>query len=316
MSPKNFYSILELDPAATQEDIKKAYRKLVMKCHPDKNHGKENIEIFRNVTEAYEVLTDPVKKESYDKKFSKNDNRKAIKHRHGTNITISLKITVNDIANESIKNIMTTRQVHCPDCAGTGCASKHLSHCAKCSGTGIDLVSSVMGQKKVCLVCKGFGNFPENPNCKKCQGTGLISENFTRQIKIPRDFLPSLLIPKSGNLPQGGDAPGDLIILLIVEKTTGLEIEGRNIKGPLIISPCQAVLGDIIFMDVFGNPVKIVIPAGTKHGDTIQKEDSGISKGNKKGSLILKVIIDIPKKISDEEKSLYTQLLKIQKGYL
>ncbi len=101
-----------------------------------------------------------------------------------------------------------------------------------------------------------------------------------------------------------------------MKKTSNYEVDGGNIKGPLKISPAQAVLGDIIFLDIFGDAVKVELPAGTKHGEVLEKAGAGITKGNKKGSLFLKVIIDIPKKISEEEKKLYTQLLKLQKGFL
>jgi curved DNA-binding protein len=144
----------------------------------------------------------------------------------------------------------------------------------------------------------------------------LINGTQNRQIKISRDFQPLIFIPQSGNYTIGNSIPGNLNINLIVEKTGTYEVEGKNIKGHLKISPAQAVLGDIIFLDIFGDPVKIVVPPGTKHGETLEKENAGVSKGNKKGSLFLKVTIDIPKKISNEEKNLYTQLLKLQKGYL
>ena len=236
--------------------------------------------------------------------------------RKGSDVTISLKIGVADIAAETVKNLQTSRLTHCPDCAGTGCSSKALTFCRECNGTGIDVVSAIMGPKKFCGSCKGYGNYPDNQNCKKCQGTGLIPGNITRQIKISREYQPQIIIPQSGNYPLGEGVPGNLNINLIVEKTHSFEVEGKNIKGSLKISPAQAVLGDIIFIDVFGDPIKINLPAGTKHGTSLEKENAGITKGNKKGSLYLKVSIDIPKKITDEEKNLYTQLLKLQKGYL
>ena len=313
MGHKNYYDILGVPPDASDEVIKKAYYKLTMKYHPDKTRDKKTVDHFRHVVEAYETLKDPEKKVAYDKK---PPNVKAVRQRQGTNINLNLKINASDIANETIKNIITTRQTHCPDCAGTGGTSKILKPCLKCSGTGMDLIASVMGQKKICQVCKGFGDYTENLDCRKCGGAGLVPESINRQLKISRDFQPSLVIPKSGNLPQGGNLPGDLIVTLTIEKMSHFEIDGKNIKGPLRISPATAVLGDTIFIDVFGDAVKVIVPAGAKHGDTIQKEGAGISKGNKKGSLYLKVIIDIPKKISNEEKALYTQLLKIQKGFL
>ena len=307
-SQKNYYSILSIPEDSSEEDIKRAYHKLAMRHHPDKNSGKKS-DTFNEIQEAYDFLII----RQYPKKTAR---KSSTRPRKGTDISISLKINVSDIANESVKNIITSQLTHCPDCNGTGCTSKILTFCHACNGTGIDMVSSIMGPKKFCNVCKGYGNYQKNPDCKKCRGTGLITGNINRQIKISRNFQNLIVIPQSGNYSIGESIPGNLNITLLVEKTSNYEVEGRNIKGPLKISPSQAVLGDIIFIDVFGDPVKIVIPAGTKHGETLEKENAGISKGNKKGSLLLKVSLDIPKIVSDEEKKLYSQLLKLQKGFL
>jgi len=311
----NYYTILSIPNDASDEAIKRAYRKLALKLHTDKSHDKETECLFNTITEAKNTLLDPILRKNHDKSLRVFPT-KAARQRRGTDINLNLKIAVSDIATESIKNIMTTRQNHCPDCFGTGCSKKFLNPCEKCGGTGIDLISAVMGPKKACTLCKGYGDYPEKPDCKRCKGTGIIPENITRQIKINRNFQPTFVIPKSGNLPLGGNTPGDLIVSFIVEKTSNYEIEGKNIKGQLKISPAQAILGDIIFLDVFGNVLKINLPAGAKHGDIIEKENAGVTKGNKKGSLMLKIYIDVQKKITEEEKKLYTQLLKLQKGYL
>lgn len=309
MGSKNYYSILGIPENASEEDIKTAYRKLVLRFHPDKNQGKESEE-WEDIQKAYEFLNNSSLRASY------RNVKAPARIRRGTNLDVSLKINASDIANESIKNIVTYRQSHCPDCKGTGCSSHILTPCPKCNGSGIDVISVVMGVKKYCSLCKGYGDFQEEPNCKKCKGTGLIETAINRKIKISRNFQPSIVIPQSGNYAMGGSIPGDLNVILVVEKTNTFEISGKDIKGHLKISPAQAVLGDIIFMDVFGDPVKVTIPPGTKHGETIEKENTGVSKGGKRGSLLLKITIDVPKKISEEEKSLYTQLLKIQKGFL
>lgn len=310
---KNYYSILDTPENSSVEDIKVAYRKLAMRFHPDKNQGKASKE-WEEIQEAYEALSSLSSRASYDKRNVKKNPSARI--RRGTDLNVSLKISVSDIANEATKNIVSFRQVHCPDCKGTGCVTQAITHCPKCNGSGIDVISVVMGAKKYCSLCRGYGDFQEEPNCKRCKGTGLVGASFNRQIKISKNFQPTISIPQSGNYAIGSSVPGDLNIALVIEKTSSFEISGKDIKGHLKISPAQAVLGDIIFLDVFGNPLKITVPSGIKHGETIEKENAGVSKGGKKGSLILKVAIDIPKKISDEEKNLYTQLLKLQKGFL
>lgn len=303
-SISTYYTTLGVDRNASDEDIKKAYRLLILKFHPDKNNS--DGEKFREIQEAYDILKDPTKRFQYDSTIKPP---KAERIRRGTDIKISLKITVVDISNEITKNIKTRRYTHCLECSGTGCSSKTLTLCPKCNGGGVDLVSLIMGPKQMCSLCKGFGNYQHKPDCKKCKGTGLILEDIVRQIKLSRNFQTSIIIPNSGNYPLGSGLVGNLIVNFSVEKSHNLEIDGKNIKGPIKLSPAQAVLGDIIFLDVFENMVKIVVPPGIKHGETIEKD-------YKKGSLILKVSIDIPKEITEEEKILYTKLLKLQKGYL
>ena len=307
---KSHYSVLNIPESSSEEEIKRAYRKLVMQYHPDKNSDKDS-KTFREIQESYDALIS-----QHPRKTAPATRKPPARYRKGTDITLSLKISATDIAGETLKNIQTTRFIHCPDCNGTGCSTKVLTICSECNGSGIDRVSAIMGPKKFCNFCKGYGDRQEAIDCKKCKGLGLIQETIVRQVRISRNFQPQIIIPQSGNHPIGNGTPGNLIINLIVEKSCNFEVEGKNIKGPLKISPAQAVLGDIIFIDVFGNPVKIALHPGIRHGETIIKENAGVTKGNKKGSLILKISIDIPKKISDEEKSLYTQLLKLQKGYL
>lgn len=307
---KSHYSVLNIPEGSSEEEIKRAYRKLVMRYHPDKNSDRDS-NTFREIQESYDALIS-----QHPRKAPPTTRKPPARPRKGTDITLSLKISATDIAGETLKNIQTTRFVHCPDCNGTGGSCKVLPICSECNGSGIDRVSAIMGPKKFCNFCKGYGDCQGTVDCKRCKGVGLVKETIVRQVRISRDFQPQIVIPQSGNYPLGNGTPGNLIINLIVEKSCNFEVEGKNIKGPLKISPAQAVLGDIIFIDVFGDPVKVNIHPGTKHGETIEKENAGITKGNKKGSLFLKIAIDIPKKISDEERSLYTQLLKLQKGYL
>ena len=318
VTAKNYYSVLEVSEKASQEDIKRAYRKLALKCHPDTSRDTSDPQLFRDITEAYEILKDPDKKENYDQRL-KTAIFKPARIRRGSDIKIPVKITVDDIAKEITKNIITSRKAPCIKCAGTGSSTKKMILCSECRGSGIDVVSSVMGPKKFCADCKGYGNYPENKNCDLCGGTGLTAENISKQIVLSRNFQPVLTFIGSGNYPAEaghGCIFGDLIVALVVEKSCPFEVEGINIKGPLKISPAQAVIGDTIFLDVFGEIVKIDVPSGTRHGESLETEKAGITKGNRKGKLILKINIDVPKKISEEEKDLYMQLLKIQKGYL
>lgn len=321
----NYYSILNVPEDASSDDIKKAYHRIARKLHSDKNPLKHRdndpnaTEEFRNATDAYTALSDPKKREKHDKELHpivRVSTRK--RTRRGSDIRVYLVVRASDIVSESLKHISTIRNGLCSDCKGTGVENGILIKCPKCNGSGIDVVSSVMGPLKYCSLCKGYGDISEGPPCKKCGKSGVLPEKIIRSIHLSRDTkLPyTITLPGSGNYMLGGGDPGNLLVEISIEKDSLYQIEGKDVKGKISINPAQAVLGDIIFIDVFGDVVKVPIPAGTQYGDIIKVENAGIERDGYRGLLVLKVDIDIPKIISDQEKDLYLQILKLQKGYL
>jgi molecular chaperone DnaJ len=310
---KNYYQILKINETATPEEIKNAYRQLAKESHPDKNSGTD--EKFRNITEAYDVLKDPKKRALFDKKLTSIKTPKApARVRKGSDITVSLKVNLNDIINESLKTIITTRMNLCPECLGTGNVKRTLKTCSKCTGTGIDIVSAVIGPKRFCSICKGYGTVADELNCKKCNGSGLIKETIKKSFTLNRENQSTVVIKDFGNYSFGGGAPGNLIVSLICENKGLFEISGKNIKGELAITPAQAVLGDVVSLEVFNSILTIAIPPGTGSGSIIEEND--IPFGSGKSKLILKIQILIPQNPNNEEKGLYRHLLKLQKGLL
>jgi len=308
---KNYYQVLDLPETASPDDIKKAYRKLAKEHHPDKSP--ETDERFRGIKEAYDTLKDIEKRILYNKKLNPAKVHPA-RIRKGTDVVITLKVNLNEIVGEMSKTIITTRSNLCPNCAGTGSTKKVLKQCPKCNGTGIDIVSAVVGPKRFCSTCKGYGNVADASDCKTCNGSGLFKETIKKTFILSRENQNRVIIEDSGNYPPGGGLPGALNINLICENKGLFEISGKNIKGFVSISPAQAVLGDVIFIDVFNALLKITVPAGTEAG-TILEEDN-IPFGSGKGKLFLTVRIAIPQNPNAEEKALYKHLLKVQKGFL
>jgi molecular chaperone DnaJ len=300
---KKHYDTLEISENATPEEVHDSYRRLAKKYHPDK--GSKTADKFKEITEAYEALK--------SNKSNQLQNIKPARVRRGSDISVSLKVTQNEIVSETSRTIITTRATLCPSCHGSG-SSKPMLKCSKCNGSGIDVLSSVVGPRKFCSYCKGYGDVSQGNDCKKCGGIGILKERIQRTIKLSRENQNRIVIKESGNYAPGGGNPGDLIVSLYSDTISLFEISGKNIKGIISITPAQAVLGDIIFMDVFGNAVKITIPPGTKPETELEQHNVPI--GTRKGTLFLKVSIEIPTKPTEEEKSLYKQLLKIQKGFL
>jgi molecular chaperone DnaJ len=224
-------------------------------------------------------------------------------------------VTAEEIAKQISKHIEITRIVPCGVCNGTGAQARALIKCPKCGGNGIDVVASVMGEKKFCSGCGGYGTVQPDRNCKSCEGKGLLTVKVRKEIKLSKKFtLEQISFPREGHFVLGSETPGNLVIKPILEKKSPFEVDGKNIRGKARISPAQAVLGDIYYVDVFGEMIKIEIKPHTKDGAIIELKDKGVQKGKSRGALILKVIIEIPNKITEEERKLYDQLLSIQKG--
>jgi molecular chaperone DnaJ len=311
---KDYHSVLNVSRNAGPDEIKKAYRSMAMKYHPDKSKSKTD-EKFREINEAYEALINKVPNNGTSEKDLSRD-RAPARARKGTDIFINLIITAEEIAKQTVKTIEINRIVPCGVCLGTGSGtSKPFIKCHKCNGSGVDVVSSLMGSKKFCEDCKGYGTIQQDRGCRSCGGNGLLTIKTKKDIKLNRKFtLEQIVFLGEGHYSIGCGIPGNLILKPILEKKCPYEVVGKNIRGKLTLSPAQAVLGDIVYLDVFGDIVKVTAEPGTKTGSLIEIKDKGVQKGRSKGSLILKVVIEIPQKINEEEKKLYTRLLEIQKN--
>jgi molecular chaperone DnaJ len=305
---KNYYTTLGIIETSDLDAIKSAYRKLAVKYHPDKSSN--NSDKFREISEAYDTLKDPLKKKEFDSKLkTSKTNINPARVRRGSDVTIILKVTSSELLDEVKKTIVTTRSNLCSKC------NTSMVRCNKCNGSGIDAISIVMGPQKYCSTCKGYGNISEASNsCMECKGSGLIKEKIQRTVALSRSNFDKVIIKESGDFPVGGGQPGDLIVSLKSDNKKLYEMSGKNIRGTLPISPAQAVLGDTIFIDVFDNNIKVVVPKGTKHGFIIEQQN--VPVGSRKAKLFLRVNIVIPKSISAEEEKLYLELLRCQKGYI
>jgi molecular chaperone DnaJ len=206
---------------------------------------------------------------------------------------------------EKQKRVKTSRQIPCPVCHGTGSSSKSLNICTACTGSGYDLVSTIIGPKKFCNVCKGFGT-SSKADCKRCHGRGTISETIIHSFEVPRD-LSKIILRNKGSYSIGSDKAGDLIIIPELNDPV-FKFQGNRIKGFLNVSPAQAVLGDTILLSE--PAVEVIVPPKTSHGDTLRVKDpfgTGFD-------LNLKVEIDTKKTLSEKEISLFNKLLRLQKG--
>ncbi len=364
MNNKDYYEILGISKNATQDEIKRAYRKLVAKYHPDKNKSPDAEQKFKEIQEAYEVLSDPDKRKAYDQYgkagvegfynnasnfnnyetiFNMGDmgdlfgdlleglfgasfrgntrtrQRTTTRQQPGEDIQLNLNLDFDTANNGGEYEIKYKRFVPCKECKATGSKTGKYKTCTQCKGTGhINQVSnSLFGQvvfSRVCPMCKGTGEIPEQI-CNVCKGSGRVLEEVKLKIRIPKGAYDGLVLRFTGGGhvgPANGPA-GDLYIRLNVQTPQGYTRRFENLYTTLKIHPALATLGGKTTIQTPYGEADIKIPKATQHGDIIKLKGYGAYKLNsdKKGDLFVKILIDIPKRISRKQKKLWEELLKL-----
>jgi len=302
---KTYYEILGISENAELSEIQRAYRRLIKRYHPDKNHSPEAIPLFNEIQKAYEVLKDLCSKQtpkSNPEAYSKK----------GNDLRVSINVKINEIIRGLKKTIIIKRTAPCKSCNNTGSLDKKRDVCKYCGGSCYQGLSVLLGQKKKCTHCNGTGSVPIGSKCPKCKGAGLFSELIRQEIKLS-PITKVVTIPKQGNYFIGASCPGDLIIEINVEEDPIYSIKNLDIFRTIDISPAQAVLGDIFDISFFDKTLTLKIPSGVVNGNTVEHKGLGIKYGNKSGNLHAKINIIIPTILSEDEKILYQKILKLEK---
>ena len=338
MAKRDYYEILGVDKNASQDDIKKSYRKIAIKYHPDKNPGdKDAEEHFKEAAEAYEVLSNPDKRAQYDRfghsgmrgggfsgggmsmedifsqfgdifggsafeSFFGGGGGARRQGRRGTNLRIKLKLTLDEIANGVEKKIKVKRHV-----LADGVSFKN---CPTCNGTGQvrKVVNTMLGQMvsaSTCHNCHGSGKTID----KKPAGvdnTGLAQKEEIISIRIPAGVADGMQLSMSGkgNMGPGGGHPGDLLIIIEEVENELLKRDGNNIIYDLHISFVDAALGSSHEVPTLDGKVKIKVDPGTQSGKILRLRGKGIKDidGYGRGDQMINVNVWTPKNLSSEEK--------------
>ncbi len=337
---RDFYEILGVSKTSTAEEIKKAYRKVAIQFHPDKNPGnKESEEKFKEAAEAYEVLSSPEKRAQYDRfghsrpgggggNPGHDMNMEDIfsqfgdifgsggspfdsffggggqsRQRKGSNLRIKLKLNLEEIANGVEKKIKVNRMVRAEGVT--------FKTCPTCKGNGQvrKVVNTMLGQMvstSTCPACNGAGQTID----KKPAGvdnSGLVSKEDLISVKIPAGVSDAMQLSMSGkgNEAPGGGVPGDLLIVIEELEDKELKRDGNNLIFDLHVSFVDAALGTSVEVPSIGGKVRIKIDPGTQSGKILRLRGKGVKdiNGYVIGDELIYVNVWTPKKLSPEEKT-------------
>ena len=327
---RDYYEVLGVSKTATDAEIKKAYRKLAMKYHPDYNPGdKEAEEKFKEINEANEVLSDPKKRQLYDQYgfagvdlgdifgdifgggfggfggSSRSANPNA--PRKGQDIRVRITLTFDEAVHGCKKNITITRQQECTECHGSGCAAGSSPEtCPDCGGRGFVIRQQrtpfgVMQTQQPCSRCGGKGKLIKNP-CKSCHGSGTIAVKKTLEANVPAgiDDDQGFRLSGMGNAGTNGGPAGDVIVAVTVQPSEVFQRDENNIYVVFPITYSQAVLGDTITVPSIDGKVEVNVPEGTQSGTTFRLRGKGVQyvNGRGRGDMYVKCEVEIPKKLS------------------
>lgn len=342
---KDYYAILGVPRNATLEEIKRAYRKLALQYHPDRNHGnKEAEEKFKEISEAYEVLSDPEKRAIYDREgyfglrnqgyrgfedisdifqsFSdlfqeffgfSFEERAQSQRRKGADLSTEVWIDFEDLFEGKELDLELERWETCESCQGLGYdTQKGVKNCPQCQGRGkVTYTEGFFRLSYTCPECGGRG-FLYTEKCPQCHGAGKFRRKKTLRIQIPPGVEDGAFFRYPGEGEGGllGGAPGDLYIRVRVKPHKFFRRDQYNIYGQLKINFVSAILGDTIKIPYFGEELIINIPPGTQPGEEIIIKGKGLKDWRRgyRGDLYLKIQVEIPKDLSPEGKELLQAL--------
>jgi molecular chaperone DnaJ len=335
---KDYYELLGVARDASEVDLKKAFRQLALKYHPDRNpEDSEAEEKFKEINEAYSVLSDAEKRSNYDRFgtaegvgagfgpfaggfgdvfedifgdfFGTFTGQRRTRPAKGADLRYDLDITLMDAAFGIERVIEVPKWEVCNECRGTGSApGKGPVVCSNCRGTGqVRFQQGFFSISKTCGKCNGTGKIITDP-CKACKGQGKVKRFKTINVKIPAgvDTGSRLRISGEGELGFYGGPPGDLFVILNVEEHRFFKREGNDIFCEVPVSFPHAALGAEMEVPTIDGTSKIKIPPGTPSGRIFHIKGKGLTRvgGHVRGDQIVRVYVDVPRKLTPRQREL------------
>ncbi len=360
---RDYYEVLGISKGASEDEIKKAYRKTAKKYHPDLNPDNAEAEAkFKECNEAYEVLSDPQKKARYDQFgfagvdpsygagqggygsgfggsgfgfdgdidlgdiFSSffgggfgGSGRNPNAPMRGRDTQASVSLTFEEAAKGCKKTVDVSRIEDCSECGGSGAAKgTSPTTCPECHGRGVVNVTQrtplgVMSTQRSCSRCGGSGKIIDNP-CHKCNGKGKVRKKKKIDVNIPAGIDDGQVVNVRGYGDDGfnGGPSGDLKVVIRIKKHPYFQRDGYDVWYDKHVSFVQATLGAELQIPTLDGDIKYSMPAGTQPGEVFRFKGKGISRLNAmgKGEEFVRIVVDIPKSVTNEQKELLKQFDK------
>jgi molecular chaperone DnaJ len=353
MEKKDYYDVLGVSRQASEEEIKKSYRQLALKYHPDRNPGdKEAEERFKEAAEAYEVLHDPQKRRLYDQYGHEGlqgagfsgfrgfedifssfgdifqdffsfggfgaQTRQRTAARPGDNLLVSLNLSFEEAVFGAEKEVEIDSFASCPHCSGSGAEpGTGETACPACRGSGQVVQSQGFFRISTsCVRCQGTGRVLVAP-CKQCQGQGRTRQKKQVKVRVPAgvDSGTQLRLRGEGEGGCRGGAAGDLYVRIAVTPHPQIERDGDNLYCKIYISFLQAILGDTVDAPTLEGPKPLYIVPGTQPGTVMRLSGEGVRKwrGYGRGDLFVVVEVQIPKKVTPRQEELLKEFMELDR---
>ncbi len=342
MAKRDYYEILGVAKAASADEIKKAYRKLAMKYHPDRNpDSKEAEEKFKEANEAYEMLSDEDKRAAYDRHghagvdpsmgaggfgggganfsdifgdvfgdiFGGGQRGGGQRNNRGSDLRYTLELSLEEAVKGTKVQIRVPTLVGCEVCDGSGAKpGTHPETCRTCGGAGqVRIQQGFFAMAQTCPTCRGRGKVIKDP-CNSCHGQGRVEKAKTLEVKIPAgvDTGDRIRLAGEGEAGANGGPAGDLYVQVAVREHEIFQRDGADLYCEVPISFADAALGGELEVPTLDGRVKLKIPEGTQTGKLFRLRGKGVApvRGGGTGDLLCRVAVETPVNLSKKQKEL------------
>ncbi|MCH4243659.1 molecular chaperone DnaJ [Acinetobacter gerneri] len=354
MAKRDYYEVLGVSKTANDDEIKKAYRKLAMKYHPDRNPDNAEAEDkFKEAAEAYEVLSDAEKRSMYDRMghnafeggfgggagggfggFSAEDifsqfgdifggafgggGRGQQRQRRGSDLRYVMELTLEEAVKGIKKTITFTAPAPCETCDGKGSKNPNdVETCKTCNGAGqVRMQQGFFSVQQTCSTCRGQGKIIKNP-CHTCHGSGVADRQQTLEVTIPAgvDNGDRVRLTGKGEAIRGGQS-GDLYVEVVVREHEIFQRDGADLYMDVPVSIADAALGKELEIPTLDGRVSLKVPEGTQTGKLFRLRGKGVKpvRSSMQGDLLCRIVIETPVNLTSRQRELLKELQATMEG--